>query len=153
MNNTSKEKKSNENQNQNQNENPISSKLKKILGQEVPSEELNSKELDTMEMLQEIYRNTSSGLFSVEILKPYIKDKTLKNLLYGQYNEYKKLSKEIELSAANQEIDIKPINKIRIQLSFLSFFFVITHNCLLECLWFLFKCRHKLYKVLSFGIS
>lgn len=113
MNNTSKEKNQNLNQNQNedqQNQFQGLSKLKKILGQEVPSDELNAQELDTCEMLQEIYRNTTAGMYSVETIKPYVKDKELRKLLFNQFNAYKKLSKEIELEAANQELDIKPIN-------------------------------------------
>ena len=61
----------------------------------------------TEEELQEIYRNACLGKESVEILRPLSEDRRFRNLLLHQYKEYAKITKEIEIFAGENGIDIK----------------------------------------------
>ena len=85
-------------------------KIKKVLNEEFSSEEIQAGELEQLEVLQETYKIATVGMQSIEIIRPMVKDKALKNILFRQYNNYKAFAKEIELQAATQGYDLKPSN-------------------------------------------
>ena len=85
-------------------------RLKKVLNEEFSSEEIQAGELEQLEVLQETYKIATVGMQSIEIIRPMVKDKALKNILFRQYNNYKAFAKEIELQAATQGYDLKPSN-------------------------------------------
>lgn len=87
-------------------------RVRKVLGEEISQEEIQAGELDQLELLQEVYKGATTGMQSIEVIRPMAKDKAFKNMLFRQYNEYKSLSKEIELQAANQGYDLRPSNII-----------------------------------------
>ncbi|MDD4316437.1 MAG: hypothetical protein PHC84_04690 [Clostridia bacterium] len=89
------------------NENLQSTRLKKVLDEEITPEEISAGELDQLELLQEVYKSATQGMQSVEVIRPMIKDKALKSILFRQYNSYKALTKEIELQAATNGYDLR----------------------------------------------
>ena len=86
-------------------EEQIRTRVNKVLDEELDESEANIEELD---LLQEIYKVATMGMQSVEVIKPMVREKALKNLLFKQFNAYKALSKEIELKAAQNGFDLKP---------------------------------------------
>lgn len=94
-------------QNQNEEESIQQTRLKKVLDEEVTPEEMEAGQLDQLELLQEIYKTATQGMQSVEIIRPMVKDKALKSILFRQYNGYKALTKEIELQSANEGFDLR----------------------------------------------
>lgn len=100
-----------------------SSRVKKVLGEEITQEEIQSGELDQLELLQQAYKGATMEMHSIEVIRPIIKDKAFKNLLFQHYNGYKTLSKEIELEAASQGYDLRPANIINKAIAFGSVLF------------------------------
>lgn len=104
----------NENKQENITDNPQeqqkTTRVKKVLGEEITQEEIQAGELDQFELLQEVYKGATTGMQSIEIIRPMVKDKAFKNMLFRQYNDYKSLSKEIELQAANEGYDLRASN-------------------------------------------
>ncbi len=82
-------------------------RLKKVMGEEIEQEEIDAGMLDQMELLQEVYKNATVGMQSIEIVRPMVKDKALKSILFRQYNSYKALAKELELQAATEGYDLR----------------------------------------------
>lgn len=70
-------------------------------------EEIQDGELEQFELLQEVYKNCTLGMQSIEIVRPMVKDKSMKSILFHQYNSYKSLSKELEMRAANDGYDLR----------------------------------------------
>lgn len=56
--------------------------------------------------MQEIYRNATVGMESVEILRPLSEDRGFKNLLLRQYRRYSMIAKEIELYATDHGVEL-----------------------------------------------
>ena len=57
--------------------------------------------------LQEVYKNTSTGRDSVDILRSFSANKGFKNILIRQYKEYASLGKEIEMYANKLGYDLQ----------------------------------------------
>ncbi len=99
------------------------SRVKKVLGEEITQEEIQAGELDQLELLQQAYKGATTEMHSIEIIRPLIKDKAFKNMLFQHYNGYKTLSKEIELAAASEGYDLRPANIINKAVMFGSVLF------------------------------
>lgn len=87
-------------------------RVKKVLGEEITQEEIQAGELDQLELLQEVYKSATTGMQAIEVIRPLAKDKAFKSMLFQQYNSYKSLSKEVELKAANEGFDLRSSNII-----------------------------------------
>ncbi|MBR1624582.1 MAG: hypothetical protein IJ676_02450, partial [Clostridia bacterium] len=74
-----------------------------ILLAEKEGEEMKISEQD----LQEVYKNTSTGRDSVDILRSFSGNKGFKNILIRQYKEYASLGKEIEMYANKLGYDLQ----------------------------------------------
>lgn|GEM_PF-1204744 len=70
---------------------------------EKEGEEMKISEQD----LQEVYKNTSTGRDSVDILRSFSANKGFKNILIRQYKEYASLGKEIEMYANKLGYDLQ----------------------------------------------
>ena len=70
---------------------------------EKEGEEMKISEQD----LQEVYKNTSTGRDSVDILRSFSPNKGFKNILIRQYKEYASLGKEIEMYANKLGYDLQ----------------------------------------------
>lgn len=99
------------------------SRVKKVLGEEITQEEIQAGELDQLELLQQTYKGATTEMHSIEVIRPLIKDKAFKNMLFQHYNGYKTLSKEIELAAASDGYDLRPSNIINKAMMFGTVFF------------------------------
>lgn len=75
----------------------------KMLLAEKEGEEMKISEQD----LQEVYKNTSTGRDSVDILRSFSANKGFKNILIRQYKEYASLGKEIEMYANKLGYDLQ----------------------------------------------
>ncbi|MFW5779877.1 MAG: hypothetical protein ACOCWI_00285 [Bacillota bacterium] len=93
-------------------EEQIASRVNKVLEEELSNEEMQPGDIVELELLQETYKVATMGMQSVEVIKPMVKEKALKNLLFKQFNSYKSLAKEIELKAIHNGFDLKPANII-----------------------------------------
>lgn len=87
-------------------------RLKKVLNEEFSMQEIQDGELEQLELLQEVYKNCTLSIQSIEIVRPMVKDKPMRNMLFSQYNSYKALAKEIEMQAATNGYDLHAANII-----------------------------------------
>lgn len=93
------------NENQSSNRKEKSSVLKKLFLDAKDEKDYISEE----ETLQEIFKDAGTGAYAIEVLRPYIKDRTFKNLLYRQYNEYRDLLREIQHRATDLGYEMQPL--------------------------------------------
>ncbi len=56
--------------------------------------------------LQEVYKNATVGMESIEILRPLSSDKGFRNVLIKQYKSYSQIAKDIELYAEQNNIEL-----------------------------------------------
>lgn len=81
-----------------------SAKVQRLLDEADEAAECNRK--IGAEELQEIYRNATVGMQSVEILRPLSEDKGFRNVLLKQYKGYAATARELEVYAEEYDVEL-----------------------------------------------
>lgn len=85
----------------------FSDRCDKIRQLEREAEDMKETELNLgKDELQEVYRNATVGMESVEILRPLSSDKGFRNILIKEYKCYSQIAKDIELYAEENNIEL-----------------------------------------------
>lgn len=86
-----------------------------------------SEETTEGDLLQEVFKNATSVLYSVEVIKPYATDRTFKNLLYALYNEFSEFKQKALKRAAEIEENLDETSIMaKVMMSSSVFFSTIT---------------------------
>lgn len=69
-----------------------------------------NEETEQEKMLRSLYKGAMAGMSGVEIIKPYIKNRSFRNLVYKHYGAYTELAKDIKTYAAQNNIEVDGVN-------------------------------------------
>ncbi|MFA5449622.1 MAG: hypothetical protein WC292_04205 [Clostridia bacterium] len=63
--------------------------------------------MDKKEVIRELYKNAQMGVDSIEVIKNYVEDRPLINILNNQKRDYQTISDELEQEGAKENIDLR----------------------------------------------
>lgn len=73
--------------------------------------------METKELIEEVYKGAQMGVESIDIIKNYVEDRPMLNILNNQKREYQALVDEIEQESASENLNLqetKPMDKAKL---------------------------------------
>lgn len=63
--------------------------------------------MDKKDLISELYKNARMGVDSIEVIKNYVEDRPLINILNNQKRDYQAIADELEQEGAKENIELK----------------------------------------------